>query len=124
MTDKSKGTAKAVNYTDEQAATLSSAFTAATTDAERADVVARFAAEFSKKPRSIVAKLSSMGVYIKPKREGKRGGETKADVVTDITKMVTMPENDADSLTKANATALKALRDALIDATEPDGEAD
>lgn len=109
--------AKTVNYTPEMTTKLVEAYTANPTKA----TVEAMAAEFGKNVKSIVAKLSREGVYVKPTEVGKKGGIKKADLVTDIAEMVPMADNDADSLTKATMGALKAIKAALAsEAEEPD----
>lgn len=67
MTDM---TAKAsANYTQEMVDSISNAYTANPTRA----TVDALAAEFDKTPRSIIAKLSALGLYIKAERVTKRG---------------------------------------------------
>ena len=109
--------AKTVNYTPEMTAKLVEAYTANPTKA----TVEAMAAEFGKNVKSVVAKLSREGVYIKPTEVGKKGGVKKADLVTAITAMVPMADNDAESLTKATMNALKAIKEALA---EVEAEAD
>lgn len=109
--------AKTVNYTPEMTKAIVEAYTANPTKA----TVESLSKEFGKNVKSIVAKLSREGVYVKPTEVGKKGGVKKADLVTAITKMVPMADNDAESLTKATMNALKAIEAAL--ASEAD-EAD
>ena len=101
MTDK---TTKAVNYTDEQTTQLMEAYTAGQT-------VEALAKQFGKSTRSIVAKLSRMGVY-KKKEYKTKTGETpvKKDAFADyIGEALGLTEADIDSLTKANKTALAKI---------------
>ena len=101
--------AKTVNYTPEMTAKLVEAYTAAGSDAARKGVVADFAGEFGKGTKSIVAKLVAEKVYVKPETAGKKGGVKKADLVSEITEIVPMAENDASSLEKATMRALRAI---------------
>jgi len=67
MTDM---TAKAsANYTQEMVDTISSDYTANPTRA----TVDALADKFNKTPRSIIAKLSALGIYVKAERVTKRG---------------------------------------------------
>ena len=99
-------TTKAVNYTVEQTAAIVEGYTNGST-------VELLAEAFGKSVRSIVAKLSREGVY-KKKAYVTKSGETvvKKDELAD--KMATvfdLTEAEADSLTKANKTALKKILD-------------
>lgn len=72
--------AKAVNYTPDQVAELVGAYTSATDETERADIVKEYAGKFGKNTRSIIAKLSREGVYQKAEKSSKVTGgkpETK-----------------------------------------------
>jgi hypothetical protein len=99
-------TAKTVNYTPEQTAKMVADYTAGVT-------VEALATELGKSVRSIVAKLSREKVY-KAKEYKTKTGEAvvKKDEVADyIAQALGLNEADADSLTKANKTALKAIAD-------------
>ena len=104
-------TAKAVNYTAEQTAAMLAAYAAAPT----VETVEQIAADLGKSVRSIVAKLSREGVYKKKEYKTKNGeAVVKKDAAADeIGAILGMAENDVDSLTKANKTALKMILDAL-----------
>ena len=94
-------TAKAVNYTPEQTAQVVADYTAGVT-------VETIAQNLGKSVRSIVAKLSREGVY-QAKRYVSKTGEkpVKKDLVADqIATILQLTEAEADSLTKANKTAL------------------
>ena len=99
-------TAKTVNYTAEQTAKMVADYQAGVT-------VEAMAAELGKSVRSIVAKLSREKVY-KAKEYKTKTGEAvvKKDEFADaIAQALGLTEADADSLTKANKTALKAIAD-------------
>ena len=101
-------TAKTVNYTAEQT-------TAMVADYAAGVAVDTIAQNLGKSVRSVVAKLSREGVY-KAKTYVSKTGEkpVKKDVHADaIGAILRLNENDIDSLTKANKTALKAIFDAL-----------
>ena len=102
---------KTVNYTPEQAAELVTAYQAAPT----AETVSAFAEKLGKTTRSIVAKLSREGVYKKKAYTTKTGEPSvKKDEHADaIGAILRLNENDIESLTKANKTALKAIFAAL-----------
>ena len=99
---------KAVNYTPEQTAKIVADYKAgATTEA--------IANELGKSVRSIVAKLSREGVYQKKEYKTKTGqAVVKKDAHADaIGAILKLSENEIDSLTKANKTALEKIFSAL-----------
>ena len=99
---------KAVNYTPEQTAKIIA-------DYQAGVPVADIASALGKTVRSIVAKLSREKVYIAKSYVNKNGEKpVKKDVTADaIGAILRLSENDIDSLTKANKSALKAIFDAL-----------
>jgi hypothetical protein len=99
---------KTLNYTPEQTAQIVNDYTNGVT-------VEMIAQNLGKSARSIVAKLSREGVYKKKVRTTKTGeAVVKKDVHADaIGAILRLPENDIDSLTKANKSALKAIFEAL-----------
>lgn len=103
--------AKIVNYTPEQTAAMLAAYTAEPT----AKTVEALAENLGKSVRSIVAKLSREGVYKKKEYTTKTGEKVqKKDETADaIGAILRLNENDIESLTKANKTALKAIFAAL-----------
>jgi len=100
--------AKPVNYTAEQVAKMSADYVAGVT-------VEKIAEELVKSVRSVVAKLSRMQVYKKKEYVSKTGEKPqKKDTYADsIGAVLRMNENDIESLTKANKTALKTIFEAL-----------
>ncbi len=100
--------AKTVNYTAEQTATIVADYQAGVS-------VEMIAEAMGKSARSIVAKLSREGVYQKKAYVGKTGEKpVKKDVTADaIGAILKLSENDTESLTKANKSALKAIFEAL-----------
>jgi hypothetical protein len=97
-------TAKTVNYTDEQTAAMIADYTANPTKA----TVEALAAALGKSTRSITAKLARSGVY-KAKEYVSKTGEkpVKKDELADkLSGMFGLTASEADSLTKANKTAL------------------
>jgi hypothetical protein len=99
---------KAVNYTPEQTAQIIA-------DYQAGKSVEIIAENLGKTVRSIVAKLSREKVYIKKEYKTKTGEsvikkDTHADAIGAILRL---PENDIESLTKANKNALKAIFEAL-----------
>jgi len=101
-------TEKTVNYTQEQTQSLIA-------DYQSGVAVEQLAMQFGKSVRSIVAKLSREGVYQKKQYKTKTGEPVvKKDAHADaIGAILRLPENDVESLTKANKSALKAIFEAL-----------
>jgi len=99
---------KAVNYTPEQTAKIIA-------DYQAGVAVEQIAQAMGKTVRSIVAKLSREKVYVAKQYVSKNGEKpVKKDVTADaIGAILRLSENDIESLTKANKSALKAIFDAL-----------
>ena len=99
---------KAVNYTAEQTAKIIA-------DYQAGVKVEEIASAMGKTVRSIVAKLSREKVYVAKTYVSKTGEKpVKKDVTADaIGAILRLSENDIESLTKANKSALKAIFDAL-----------
>ena len=99
---------KAVNYTPEQTAKIIAEYQAGV-------AVEQIAQAMGKTVRSIVAKLSREKVYVAKQYVTKSGEKpVKKDVTADaIGAILRLSENDIESLTKANKSALKAIFDAL-----------
>ena len=104
-------TAKTMNYTVDQTAEMVSAYAAN----PNAETVAMFAEKFGKSVRSIVAKLSREKVYVSKTYETKKGEKpVKKDSMADaIGSILSLSEAEADSLAKANKTALAKIFAAL-----------
>ena len=94
-------------YTAEQTVELVAAYKASPT----AETVATFAEKFGKTVKSVVAKLSREGVYQKKEYVSKTGAKpVKKDELADVfQKTFSLTEAEADSLTKANKTALSKI---------------
>ena len=101
-------TAKVVNYTPEQTAQM-------VTDYRAGMSVETIAQNLGKTVRSVVAKLSREKVYVAKTYVSKTGEPVvKKDAHADaIGAILRLPENDIESLTKANKSALKAIFEAL-----------
>lgn len=99
---------KTVNYTPEQTLKMVADYQAGVT-------VEMIALNMGKTVRSVVAKLSREKVYQAKQYVSKTGEKpVKKDVHADaIGAILRLPENDIDSLTKANKSALKAIFEAL-----------
>lgn len=100
-------TEKALNYSAEQTAAIVEAYKAAPTK----ETVEALATQFAKSVRSIVAKLSREGVYKKKEYTTKQGEKpVKKDELADkLATFFGLTEAEADSLTKANKTALTKI---------------
>ena len=103
-------TAKTVNYTPEQTAKMVSDYAAGVT-------VADIAKELGKTARSVIAKLSREKVYKAKEYVSKTGEKPVAkDALADkMAEVFGLTEAEADSLTKANKTALKKILDKFED---------
>ena len=101
-------TSKVVNYTPEQTVQMVADYQAGVT-------VETIAQNLGKTVRSVVAKLSREKVYVAKTYVSKTGeAVVKKDAHADaIGAILRLPENDIESLTKANKSALKAIFDAL-----------
>ena len=97
-----------VNYTPEQTQQVIADYAAGQT-------VETIAQSLGKSVRSVVAKLSREGVYKKKEYKTKTGeAVVKKDAHADaIGAILQLPENDVESLTKANKSALRAIFEAL-----------
>ena len=98
-----------MEYTDEKTAYLKKEYEA---DPSRA-TVDRLAEEYGVSFRSIIGKLTSMGIYQKPQRLNKAGMpvELKKDLSKEIGDMFGL---ELPSLVKAEREDLRMLRDALL----------
>ena len=100
--------AKVVNYTDEMVATITSEYEANPVRS----TVDSLAERFDKSPRSIIAKLSTLGTYQAPTRVTKTGAPVvkKEFIVAEINSKLGV---ELPSLVKANKQDLEALFAAL-----------
>ena len=101
--------ATVANYTAEATAEIVAAYVASPTK----ETVAALAEKFGKSTKSIVAKLSRENVYVPAAKAASAKGATKAELVAEIAGLAELPVADLESLEKATAGALKALRDAM-----------
>jgi len=110
-------TTKVANYTEAQTAELVSAYTAISGESveTRDKLITEYAVKFGKSVRSIRAKLSNAKVYIAKEYVGKTGEKpVKKDAHADaIGAVLNLSENEIESLTKANKTALVKIFAAL-----------
>jgi len=107
------GTKKAENYTAGMVERLREVYDAEATEEQREEQVRELSEELGKNPKSIRAKLVSLGVYVKKAYKAKTGEkpETKEDIVRAI---ATITGVDADAnlpgLQNAGKNALVFLR--------------
>jgi hypothetical protein len=95
---------KIVNYTEDQTSELLVAWM----DSPTRETVNEFAVKFGKSVRSVVAKLSREGVYVKADKVTKAGEPVtrKDDLADRLAVACGLTEAEADSLTKASKSAL------------------
>ena len=107
---------KAENYTAEQAAKITADYIANPSK----ETVKALADSMGKSPRSIVAKLVNLGVYVKADKATETGEakETKSALVAEIAKQCGVASEVFDSLESATKKALVALRDKLTENAE------
>ena len=100
---------KVPTYTAEQTAELTAAYVANSSQ----ETVEQFAEKFGKSVRSIVAKLSREGIYKKKEYVSKTGEKPvkKEAMADEFQQIFGLTESEADSITKANKTALKKILD-------------
>ena len=98
----------AVNYTELQSAKMIADYVSGVT-------VEAIALELGKSARSVIAKLSREKVYVAKVATSKSGEPVvKKDMVADaIASLVNLTEPEAESLTKANKTALQKIFECL-----------
>ena len=105
---------KAANYTAQNVEFMVATYSAATDATQRTNAVAVIAQELGKNAKSVIAKLSREGVYVKATKVTKTGAkvETKAEVVAQIAEKLELDAESIKSLTNATKAALVALREA------------
>ena len=102
-------TQKIQNYTVEQTAQIVATYVANPAPA----TVEALASQFGKTARSIVAKLAKEGVYKSKAKEAGKREMLKAEMVSEIAKLVGKTEEQIESLEKATGPALMAVLQAL-----------
>lgn len=102
---------KVLNYTPEQTVAMKAQYIESPTRA----TVESLAASLGKTARSVIAKLSKEGVYVAKEYVSKTGEKpVKKDAHADaIGAVLSLTENETESLTKANKTALVKIFTAL-----------
>lgn len=104
-------TEKVVNYTPEMTAELVEAYKASPTK----ETVVAFATKFGKTTKSVIAKLSREGAYVKAAPVTKSGEPIvkKDELVGMIAAKIGVTEDKLDGLEKAPKVALKMIFDTL-----------
>ena len=105
---------KIVNYTAEQTATMVEAYKASPTE----ETVAKLAEQMGRTMRSVIAKLAKEQVYKAKDKEGSKRKMLKAEMVTEIAKLMDVTEDKIESLEKATGPALEMVLNALRAAAE------
>ncbi len=102
---------KTVNYTAEQEAVIAAMAAKAEKGLLTVVDAEMLAADFGKTVKSVVAKISRMGMYQKKVYTTKTGEavEKKDSLADKLAEIVGLTEAEADSLTKANKTALAKI---------------
>jgi len=101
-----------IKYTPEQESKLFDAYSVSVTNEQRDAVVLEYSTKFNKPVRSIIAKLSKMGIYISKVRQSKVTGnkpETKEQLVTKLEVKFNVNEGDFMGLEKAPKLVLVTL---------------
>lgn len=107
---------KTVNYTPEATRVIVEAYQ----DTPTKTMIAALADRFGKTVRSIIAKLSREGVYIKPVYVSKNGAmpETKSAKVEKIAALLGVPADKLSGLDAATKITLDLIVNALAEKTE------
>jgi len=103
---------KSVNYSTVQVDNLVSAYTMeGLSDADRKEVMEKFAKDFGKTVNSIRSKLSREKVYVKPAKISKSGSviARKADLVEDLALMMQVDVSKIQSFEKGTKIALETV---------------
>lgn len=116
---------KTVNYTQQQTDDLVKAYKLANTEETRASIVDDFAIAYNKKKRSIVAKLSREGVYIKPEKVVREATESKQSIAQNVLNLAEIIGLNVGKLaaigehnTKTELLEIKEAFTMLVDAEE------
>lgn len=110
---KKKDTRK---YTPEQEQMLKEDYEDCETDEERKEVINNYVEEWGKTERSIIAKLSKMGIYVTKERVSKTTGEkpaTKEQLVEELELLGKQKKGAFTGLEKAPKTVLVILKSLL-----------
>jgi len=104
-------TEKTVNYTPEMEAVLTAVYNPKADEATRSDQINEIVEKVGRNRRSVIAKLSRMGLYVKKEYKNKRGEKpvSKAVLVSAIAKECGVNEEKVESLEKATKVALATV---------------
>lgn len=107
------------NYSADQEQTLRAVYIPSDSQEAREAQVAQLAEELDKKPRSIIAKLSRMELYVAKVRTTKAGEPVahKKDIVADIAKAAGLTVEQVASFTKATKADLQTFAKATANKT-------
>jgi hypothetical protein len=95
-------TEQTVNYTSQQETELQDLY-------QSGQPIDALAQHFNKSERSIVAKLSRMGIYQPKKPRGPSTRTTKAGLVTQLAELIDLDPDILATLDKADKAALEAV---------------
>jgi hypothetical protein len=106
---------KAANYTAKNVELMVATYTAADSDASRKEAVAALSATLGKTLKSVIAKLSLLGVYVKAAKATKSGAVVvkKEAIVASIASSLDVDFESLKSLGKATKATLQVLADAV-----------
>ena len=107
--------ATAVNYTDDQVSKMINDYQAADSAADRTLAVKAIASEIGKTVKSVIAKLSREGVYVKAAKVTKSGATVvrKEAIVKALASTLEIDFSDIKSLGKATKADLQNLLKAI-----------
>ncbi len=110
------------NFTPENEAAMIATYQKAANDAERKEAVKAIAKQLGKTTNSIIAKLSSLKVYVVAAKTTKNGSAVirKAAIVADIAKQLRVSPDIFASIEKATKSDLQDLYTAIAVALVPD----
>lgn len=104
--------ATAVKYTNDQETELISGYQACNTDDDREKYIEIYATKHSKSRRSVIAKLSKLGIYIARKQTSKVTGDkpqTKEQILGTIALKLGMNVQQLEGMQKSPKLALQNL---------------
>lgn len=110
-------TEKTVNYTPEMEQVLSEVYDPQADEATRSKQIDEIVTKVGRNRRSVIAKLSRMGIYVPKEYKNKRGEKpvSKAVYVAAIAAECGKTEDQFDSLAKATKPVLVAVYAELFD---------
>ena len=107
---------KTINYTTDQVSKMIASYSSASTVESRSLAVSLIAKDLGKTVKSVIAKLSREGVYVKAVKVTKTGAAVtrKSAIVSKIASILDVDSDTIKSLSKATKADLEALHKALI----------